>query len=166
MALGSFGYTTLRSDKIEDWAEYGPKFLGLQLVERTRSALKFRMDDRKQRIVISSEEPAGNVFGWEVADAAALDALAARLESAGIGVEHAPAAIASLRGVRDLIRFRTPPATGSRPFTAPRLPMRRSCLAGRSRASAPAPSAWATSSCTSGAWRTCAGSTRTCWASL
>jgi 2,3-dihydroxybiphenyl 1,2-dioxygenase len=108
MALGSFGYTTLRSDKIEDWAEYGPKFLGLQLVERTRSALKFRMDDRKQRIVISSEEPAGNVFGWEVAGAAALDALAARLESAGIGVERAPAAIASLRGVRDLIRFQDP----------------------------------------------------------
>jgi 2,3-dihydroxybiphenyl 1,2-dioxygenase len=108
MALGSFGYTTLRSDKIEDWAEYGPKFLGLQLVERTRSALKFRMDDRKQRIVISSEETAGNAFGWEVADAAALDALAARLESAGIGIERAPAAIASLRGVRDLIRFQDP----------------------------------------------------------
>ena len=81
---------------------------GCNSFERTRSALRFRMDDRKQRIVISSEETAGNVFGWEVADAAALDALAARLESAGIGVERAPAAIASLRGVRDLIRFQDP----------------------------------------------------------
>src|SRR5262245_56531420 len=56
MTLSSFGYASLRSDRIDDWAEYGAKFLGLQLVERTRSTLKFRMDDRKQRIVVSSEE--------------------------------------------------------------------------------------------------------------
>ena len=67
-SVGAFGYASLRSDKIDDWAEYGPKFLGLQLVERTSSALKFRMDDRKQRIVVSSEETAQNAFGWEVED--------------------------------------------------------------------------------------------------
>ena len=39
------------------------------------------MDDRKQRIVIDRAMPDGaRFFGWEVADAAALDALAARLE--------------------------------------------------------------------------------------
>src|SRR5262245_54976457 len=68
MPLSSFGYASLRSDRIDDWAEYGAKFLGLQLVERTRSALKFRMDDRKQRIVVSAGEDAENVFGWEVED--------------------------------------------------------------------------------------------------
>ena len=68
--------------QIDDWADYGAKFLGLQLVERTKSALKFRMDDRKQRIVISSEEDGEGAFGWEVADAPALDALAGRLEAA------------------------------------------------------------------------------------
>ena len=108
MALGSFGYATLRSDRIDDWAEYGPKFLGLQLVERTRSALRFRMDDRKQRIVISSDEAAENIFGWEVEDAAALDALAGRLEAAGIAVERVSPAVASLRGVREAIRFADP----------------------------------------------------------
>ena len=97
MALSSFGYASLRSDKLADWAEYGPKFLGLQLVERTGSALRFRMDDRKQRIVISSEETAENVFGWEVGDAATLDALAGRLEAAesrgqsGAGGDFEPA---------------------------------------------------------------------------
>jgi len=45
MSVTSFGYASLRSDKLDDWAEYGPKFLGLQLIERTRGALKFRMDD-------------------------------------------------------------------------------------------------------------------------
>ena len=110
-AVGAFGYASLRSDKIDDWAEYGPKFLGLQLVERTRSALKFRMDDRKQRIVVSSEETAQNAFGWEVEDAAALDALAGRLEAAKVPVERLPAAVAALRGVRAGIAFADPAGT-------------------------------------------------------
>ncbi|HUC47050.1 MAG TPA: biphenyl 2,3-dioxygenase, partial [Hyphomicrobiaceae bacterium] len=90
MSVGAFGYVGLRSDKLDDWAEYAPKFLGLQLVERTPSALKFRMDDRKQRIVVSSDEDTQNVFGWEVADAAELDALAGRLEAAKVAVERIP----------------------------------------------------------------------------
>jgi hypothetical protein len=63
-ALGSFGYASLRSDRIDDWAEYGTKFLGLQLVERTRGTLKFRMDDRKLWIVVCTEEAGDGVFGW------------------------------------------------------------------------------------------------------
>ena len=70
MSVTSFGYASLRSDKLDDWAEYGPKFLGLQLIERTRGALKFRMDDRRQRIMVSADAAARNAFGWEVADAA------------------------------------------------------------------------------------------------
>jgi 2,3-dihydroxybiphenyl 1,2-dioxygenase len=109
--VGAFGYASLRSDKIDDWAEYGPKFLGLQLVERTRSALKFRMDDRKQRIVVSSEETAQNAFGWEVEDAAALDTLAGRLEAAKVPVERLPATVVALRGVRAGIAFADPAGT-------------------------------------------------------
>lgn len=119
MPLGSFGYTSLRSDKIDDWAEYGPKFLGLQLVERTRSALKFRMDDRKQRIVVSSEEAAENVFGWEVEDAAALDGLAGRLEAAEISVARVPVTVTSLRGVREAIRFEDPAGNKLEAFHGP-----------------------------------------------
>ena len=41
------------------------------------------MDDRKQRIIVNADGGEGiDVFGWEVADAAALEALAARLEAA------------------------------------------------------------------------------------
>ena len=116
MTLSSFGYASLRSDKIDDWADYGAKFLGLQLVERTKSALKFRMDDRKQRIVVSSEEAADNAFGWEVEDAAALDALAGRLETAKVAVTRVPAAVAGLRGVRDAIRFQDPAGTNLEAF--------------------------------------------------
>ena len=116
MTLSSFGYASLRSDKIDDWADYGAKFLGLQLVERTKSALKFRMDDRKQRIVVSSEEAADNAFGWEVEDAAALDALAGRLETAKVPVTRVSPAMAGLRGVREAIRFQDPAGTNLEAF--------------------------------------------------
>src|SRR6185369_13938726 len=116
MSVASFGYASLQSDKLDDWAEYGPKFLGLQLVERSKSALKFRMDDRKQRIVVSSEEATDNAFGWEVEDAAALDALAGRLETAKISVARVPAAVAGLRGVREAIRFQDPAGTSLEAF--------------------------------------------------
>ena len=118
-AMNGFGYAGLRSEKIDDWADYGPKFLGLQLVERTRSALKFRMDDRKQRIVVSAEETAENAFGWEVDDAAALDALAGRLETAKVRVRRVPAAVTALRGVRDAIAFQDPAGTRLEAFHGP-----------------------------------------------
>ena len=119
MTLSSFGYASLRSDRIDDWAEYGAKFLGLQLVERTRSTLKFRMDDRKQRIVVSSEEAGEGAFGWEAADAAELDALAGRLEAAKVPVTRVSPVIVGMRGVREAIRFQDPAGTGLEAFHGP-----------------------------------------------
>jgi len=119
--LGAFGYASLRTDKLDDWAEYGPRFLGLQLVERSRGALKFRMDDRKQRIVVCSEEPAENVFVWEVEDASALDALAGRLEAAKVPVARLSGASAALHDVRDGISFEDPAGTRLEAFHGPEL---------------------------------------------
>jgi 2,3-dihydroxybiphenyl 1,2-dioxygenase len=116
MQINAFGYASLRSDKIDDWAEYGPKFLGLQLVERTRHAVKFRMDDRKQRIVVSTEEAEPSTFGWEVGNAADLDALAGRLEAAKVRVERLTPAMAALRGVKGAIVFQDPAGTGLEAF--------------------------------------------------
>jgi 2,3-dihydroxybiphenyl 1,2-dioxygenase len=118
-SLGAFGYASLRTDKLDDWADYGPKFLGLQLVERTRGTLKFRMDDRTQRIVVSSQETAENVFGWEVEDGTALDALAGRLEIAKVSVSRLPGTTAALRGVRDAISFQDPAGTRLEAFHGP-----------------------------------------------
>ena len=111
MPIDAFGYASLRSDKIDDWAEYGPKFLGLQLVERTRHAVKFRMDDRKQRIVVTAEETEPSAFGWEVGSATDLDTLAGRLEAAKVPVRRLDAAAAALRGVKDAIAFQDPAGT-------------------------------------------------------
>jgi 2,3-dihydroxybiphenyl 1,2-dioxygenase len=67
------------------------------------------MDDRKQRLVIDRTLPEGErYFGWEVADASALQALAGRLEQAGVPVRREPASLANQRFVRELISFADP----------------------------------------------------------
>src|SRR5260370_4461228 len=79
MPLQALGYAGFGSSSLEDWRQFGTGLVGLQAVERSSSLLAFRMDDRKQRIVIDRAMPEGaRFFGWEVAAAAALDALAAR----------------------------------------------------------------------------------------
>lgn len=119
MQLQSFGYFGIRSQKLDDWAEYGPKFLGLEVVERTPTTLKLRMDDRKQRILVSSTDADVTAFGFEVTDAAALDALAARLETQQVHVRRLSAADASLRGVTGAIRFSDPADNSLEAFYGP-----------------------------------------------
>ena len=111
MPVQSLGYVGIRTKSLDDWASYAGNFLGMQLVDRSRSTLAFRMDDRKQRIMVSADAAAQNAFGWEVADAAALDALARRLGAAKIPVEAIPTAEADLRGVGAGIAFADPAGT-------------------------------------------------------
>src|SRR6266404_819417 len=80
MSVAALGYVGVRAKDLGDWASYGPNLLGLQRVDKTRASMAFRMDDRKQRIIVEADGGQGiSVFGWEVADAAALDGLAERL---------------------------------------------------------------------------------------
>src|SRR5947199_9790419 len=109
MAVQALGYAGFGSAALEDWRQFGTGLVGLQAVERSPSLLAFRMDDRKQRIVIDRALPDGaRFFGWEVADAAPLEALAARLEQAEVEVTAEPQALADTRRVRALISFRDP----------------------------------------------------------
>src|SRR5580698_5015944 len=85
MNLDALGYFGIRTKNLEDWATYATRFLGMQLTDKTRNTLAFRMDDRKQRVVVHSDDGEGPAFyGWEVTDGAALDALAAHLEKNGV----------------------------------------------------------------------------------
>lgn len=109
MALLGLGYAGFGSDALDDWRQFGTGLVGLQAVERGNSLLAFRMDDRKQRIVIDRSMADGErFFGWEVADAAALDALAARLEKHQVNVVAEPRTLADARRVGGLISFRDP----------------------------------------------------------
>src|SRR5437764_10860099 len=109
MPIQALGYAGFGSADLDDWRQFGTGLVGLQAVERSGSLLAFRMDDRKQRIVIDRSLGEGaRFFGWEVADAAALQALAARLEMAEVEVTAEPQAMADNRRVRALISFSDP----------------------------------------------------------
>src|SRR5271154_3118370 len=109
MTVQALGYVGFGSKDLDDWRQFGTGLVGLQAVERGSSLLAFRMDDRKQRIVIDRSMPEGaRFFGWELADATALDALAARLEEAEVEVTAEPEGLADARRVRRLISFDDP----------------------------------------------------------
>jgi 2,3-dihydroxybiphenyl 1,2-dioxygenase len=109
MTLQALGYVGFGSSDLDDWRQFGTGLVGLQAVERSSSLLAFRMDDRKQRIIIDrSLGEDERFFGWEVADAAALDALAAKLEEGLVEVTSEPGTLADNRRVKRLISFRDP----------------------------------------------------------
>jgi len=109
MNLQALGYVGIRTKKLEDWAGYASRFLGLQLVDRARNTLSFRMDDRKQRVVVEEENGEGpSFYGWEVESAKALDDLAAHLERSGVKFARGSRALADERHVKDLIVFSDP----------------------------------------------------------
>ena len=109
MGICSLGYLGVHSDKLEDWSRFASGLLGMQEVDRGGRALSFRMDDRKQRFVVSGEAGDKLAFmGWEVDHAADLEAIAARLDQAGIAVTPGSSDLADRRFVERLILFDDP----------------------------------------------------------
>jgi len=109
MQLEALGYVGIRTTQLDEWTSFGTRFLGMQLVDKSRNGVALRMDDRKQRLIVQADAAEGAAFyGWEVADAAALDALAARLETSAVKVARGARALADERRVEDLIVFTDP----------------------------------------------------------
>ncbi|MCK8787680.1 VOC family protein [Roseomonas sp. NAR14] len=108
--IRALGYMVIGSDRLEDWDGFATRLLGMQRVDRGAGMRAFRMDDRSQRLLVA-RGAAPATIGWEVADAAALDALAARLEAAGTPVAWGSRALAAERQVTALITFRDPQGT-------------------------------------------------------
>ncbi len=88
--ISGLGYLLLRSARLDDWADFGARLLGLQPVRDGSRALALRMDEAERRLILDDGRDEGvAAYGWEVRDAAALETLAARLDAAG----HAVAAL-------------------------------------------------------------------------
>jgi len=116
----------------------------MQRVDQSRGTLALRMDDRKQRVIVHTDEDDGpSFYGWEVADAAALDALAAHLEKSGVKVARGSRALADERRVKDLIVFSDPIGNRLEAFHGAEISSDPSSRAARSPDSAPVRSAWA-----------------------
>jgi 2,3-dihydroxybiphenyl 1,2-dioxygenase len=113
MTVQAMGYFWVGTSKLDDWTSLAGNQLGLQAVDRGGAIRAFRMDDRKQRLIFDGGLPDGErFFGWEIADATALDRLAGRLENAGVAVRRETAAVADQRCAAEVISFRDP--AGSR----------------------------------------------------
>ncbi len=121
MQLTALGYIGVRSARLDDWSSYATGLLGMQRVDRAGAVRAFRMDDRRQRLIVTGEEEGEGLafLGWEVADAAALDALAARLEAHGVAVRRGSRSLADERHVADLIVFEDPAGNRLEVFHGP-----------------------------------------------
>ncbi len=109
MAVIALGYLGIRSDRFDDWSDFAGRILGMQVADRGGKNLAFRMDDRKQRLVVSDEPGETLAFmGWEVSDKQDLELIAARLDDAGHPVERGSRELADRRFVSDLIVAQDP----------------------------------------------------------
>src|SRR5258707_5155887 len=109
MQVHALGYVGVRAKALEDWADFGGRFLGMQRIDKSRSTLAFRMDDRKQRLLVDADGGEGiGCMGWELADAGALDALAGRLEQGRTQVAKGALALAAAPHVRELVVLHDP----------------------------------------------------------
>lgn len=109
MEIKALGYVGVQSSKLDDWSAFSTKLLGMQEVDHTRQGRAFRMDDRKQRLVVTAADSDGLGFlGWEADSSDDLERLAARLEGHGVAVTLETKALADERRVGRLIRFKDP----------------------------------------------------------
>lgn len=120
--LKSLGYIGVRSSRLDDWSYVATKLLGMQQVDDSKATRAFRMDDRKQRYIITDDGTDGIGFmGWEVDNQTDLNALAARLEAAGTTVRPGSRALAEQRRVTDLIVFADPAGNRLEAFWKPEI---------------------------------------------
>lgn len=109
MAISALAYLGVRSDRLDDWAQFAGHLLGMQKIDGAGRSMAFRMDDVAQRLVVSDEPGETLAFlGFEVARRADLDTYASRLDAAGVAVHAGDRALADRRLVEDLIWFADP----------------------------------------------------------
>jgi 3,4-dihydroxy-9,10-secoandrosta-1,3,5(10)-triene-9,17-dione 4,5-dioxygenase len=103
--IRSLGYLRVEATDVDAWREFGVKVLGMVAGRGPDpSAAYLRMDDLPARIVVvpgSRDRLAAS--GWEVADPAALERVAAALEEAGAAVKPASADELAERRVAGMI---------------------------------------------------------------
>jgi 2,3-dihydroxybiphenyl 1,2-dioxygenase len=100
--LKGLGYVGIQTALLDNWRRFATSLLGLQEAEQTPTTCTFRMDAVARRWFVRQGEVEGAEFhGWEVPDAAALDAIGARLAAHGFPVAPMPRQLCELRGVAD-----------------------------------------------------------------
>jgi 2,3-dihydroxybiphenyl 1,2-dioxygenase len=115
------GYLGFEVSDLEAWETFATDVLGLGVAARgDDGAFSLRMDDYRQRFFITGGEADDvSVIGWEVADKAALDEIAGRIESAGLPVTGGSTDEAAARNVTGLVKFTDPAGIPSELYYGP-----------------------------------------------
>lgn len=110
MDVKSLGYLRVTAEDPMRWKGFACDVLGMQPVtEASNGTLYLRMDDRHHRLAVETGEfTGGSCYGWELADAAALDAAAAEVEAAGVAVSEGTKEELETRRVAGLVSFSDP----------------------------------------------------------
>lgn len=109
MDIRGLGYIGLDVADLDDWRRYA-ELLGTRVVASQGDGFAVKIDDRPFRVLVRpADTTEGLAFaGWELPDAAALDACAADLESAGFTVQSGAGADCEERRVRELVSTNDP----------------------------------------------------------
>lgn len=104
MLLQSLGYLAVATRDDAAWADFATGLLGMQVADRGASGFALRTDGRAGRLFVErGNAEQVSAMGWEVADADALGALAARLADAGHDVRAGTGPEAEQRRVAALL---------------------------------------------------------------
>lgn len=123
-AVTQLGYLGLAVKDLGAWQTYAQEVLGLQ-ASKEGDVLYLRMDEHQYRFALH-QGPQDDIAytGWEVADEASLEAIAARLEQANCKMERGSRAQARARKVEALVTLRDPSGIATEIFYGPLLNVR------------------------------------------
>jgi len=118
--IAGLGYLGIGVRDLSAWENFATTVLGLAVSGRDDKTLRLRMDEYQQRFMLhgSGNDDVAYV-GWEVRDAATMQAVASRLREAGIKVEAGSADEAAARGITELAKFEDPNGLASEIFFGP-----------------------------------------------
>lgn len=122
-AVTQLGYLGVGARDVGEWQRYAEDVLGLRTATRdTDGTLFLNMDGRHHRFAIEEDQRDDVIYaGWQTDSAADMDAIAERLEAAGVAVERGSSEDAERRRVAGLIRFTDPDGHATEVFHDPEL---------------------------------------------
>ncbi|MEU5864525.1 VOC family protein [Nonomuraea sp. NPDC047529] len=98
------GYVVYEVGDLADWEHFAVELLGMQVGEKIDGGFTLRTDEKAHRWIVTGG-PADDLVatGYEVSDAAALDALVEKLRAAGVEVTEGDDALAAARKVERVL---------------------------------------------------------------
>lgn len=115
-SVDELAYIGISAKDLEVWATYAQQVLGHEVTgDSDRHNLYLRMDERHHRFIVhpSAEPEDVSYIGWQVRNAAVLDAIADRLDAAGVALVSGKQQEADVRRVLGFAHF-TDPHSGVR----------------------------------------------------